>query len=312
MAVQNFYDQASRYLAKVNPVGFFHWLAARFLARYEFRRWLDTSQIAFPGEPDRICDTVAEFTLRTDPDERRILDVEFQAEPDPDMLERQGEYAFRLRRELRHAPGPKGKCKVISVLVNLTGPAQPQILDMTEEDLDGAGTTLKVLLRTLREEDAAATLTAIAAGQLDRCVLPWIPLMRGACEWAIIKEWRRLAEQEPNSRLRADYGGLALVFAELTGHAAAWRKGLKGWNVKQSPQILEWQAEARKEGRKEGEVIGQQASLLRVLKTRFQKNVPAKLAAVIKAQDDLEELARWLDVALTVDSLDAFHAAVQI
>ena len=54
----------------------------------------------FPGEPDRICDTVAEFARADDPDDRRILDVEFSSEPHPDMLERLGEYAYRLRREM--------------------------------------------------------------------------------------------------------------------------------------------------------------------------------------------------------------------
>jgi hypothetical protein len=78
--------------------------------------------IAFPGEPDRVCDTVAEFAAPDGAGPRRLLDVECQSEPDPEMLERLGEYALRLRREVRHGPGQAGKYRVASLLLNLTGP----------------------------------------------------------------------------------------------------------------------------------------------------------------------------------------------
>ena len=310
----NVYDQAARDLAKRDPAGFFRWLVVRFLARFTFLGWLDTSRIAFPGEPDRVCDTVAEFARADDTEERRILDVEFQTKPHPDMLERLGEYTYRLRRELRYGPRGANKYRVVSVLLNLTGPAQPDVLDMTEEGLGGAGSHLRLLQRTLRDEDAGATLAEVAAGRRGRCVLPWVVLMHGAGESGIIQAWCRLAGQEPDSRLRADLGGLARVFAELTGHARAWRQALKRWNVIESPQVREWQAQARKEGRtegrKEGEVAGRQAALLRLLQLRFKRNVPTRLATAIRRQNDPDELARWFDVAATVDSLEAFRAAV--
>jgi hypothetical protein len=144
------FDQAARYLVKRRPEGFFKWLAPGLMTGWAFRGWLDTSRITFPGEPDRICDTVAEFESRTDPARRCVLDVEFQSEPDLDMLERLAEYAIRIRRELRHGTSQAGKYLVVSVLLNLTGPAQADLLDMTLAELDGSGLRLRVVLRTLQ------------------------------------------------------------------------------------------------------------------------------------------------------------------
>ncbi len=301
------YAQAAQYLVKRNPIGFLRWLAPRFLDHFVFRSWLDTSTIAFPGEPDRLCDTVAEFAEAGDPARRLILDVEFQSDPHPDMLERLGEYAYRLRRELRHGAGQQGKYRVVSVLLNLTGPVQPHILDMTEATLDHAGPRLQVVLRTLREEAAAGTLAGIANGELERCVLPWVPLMHGAEESAIIEEWKRLASAEPDSRWRSDYGGLALVFAELADRGPLWRTALEGWNVRQSQQVLEWQEQARQEGRVEGE----RTMLLRVLERRFRTPVPPDLATAISQTTNPDKLTEWLDLAFTADSLEAFRAAVR-
>lgn len=300
------YDQAARYTVKRHPAGFFAWLAPRFVSAWTFLGWLDTSTIAFPGEPDRICDTVGEFAHAADPGRRCLLDVEFQSEPHPDMLERLGEYGFRLRRELRYGPGQAGKYPVVSVLLNLTGPEQAAGLDLRIAELDGAGLQMQTVRRTLREEDAAATLAGIAGGQLDRYVLPWIPLMRGAGEAAIIDEWKRLAAQEPASRKRADYGGLALVFAMPAGRAAVWRRALEGWNMQECEIVSEWQEQARAE-----EAIARtRANLLRALQLRFQTPLPADLAAAIAALNDLEEVSRWFDASQTADSLAAFRAAV--
>ncbi len=245
------FDQASHYALKADPSAFFIWRLGRFVDRFAFLRWLDTTTLAFPGEPDRVCDTVAEFAPRDGEGPRRLLDVESQSEPHADMLERLGEYAYRLRRGQRYGAGQEGKYQVVSVLLNLTGPAQRSELDMREADLDGAGLHQRVVLVTFAEEDAAATLAGIASGELSRGLLPWIPLMRGGEEPTIIMEWRSLALEELNAQRRGDYGGLALVFAELAGRRPVWREALEGWNMQVSQQVLEWQAEAaRKDARK--------------------------------------------------------------
>jgi hypothetical protein len=308
------YDQAARYLAKQRSAGFLRWLCPQFATAFQFQGWLDTGLPTFPGEPDRICDTVAEFRAPSSDEPRRLLDAEFQTDPDTDMLERLGEYAYRLRRALRYGTGQNGKYRVLSVLISLTGSEQSAVLDMTEPLLYGAGIRQQIVVRTLREEDAAQTLAFIAAGEFERCVLLWIPLMRGGGESGILDEWKRLADQEPDGTLRADFGGLALVFAELAGHGPAWRKALEGWNVRQSQQVLEWQEEARKEGRQEGRQEGlveqARADLLRALERRFQIPVPEDLATRIAGTSDLELIRRWFDEAITTNSFDAFCAAI--
>jgi hypothetical protein len=56
-------------------------------------------------------------------------------------------------------------------------------------------------------------LGGIAGGTLPRCLLAWIPLMQGGGEAVNVQQWLEVARQEPDSRRRSDYGGLALVFA---------------------------------------------------------------------------------------------------
>jgi hypothetical protein len=128
--------------------------------------------------------------------------------------------------------------------------------------------------------------------------LPWVVLMQGAGQAEIIEEWRRLALQEPDADLRGDYGGLALVFADLARRRTAWRRALEGWNVQRSRQVMEWMAEA------------QQQALLRVLRARFPSPLPGELEAAIAQLNDADELGRWLDAAATAASLDDFRAAV--
>jgi hypothetical protein len=209
------FDQAARYMTKRDPAAFFGWVAATFVKNWRFRDWIDASNIAFPGEPDRVCDTVAEFVHRRNARRRVLVEVEFQAQPHPDMLERLAEYAWRLRREFRFGRGAAGKYEVVNIVVNLTGRRQREELELTQPDLGHAGPTIKAIVKTVREEDAIATLASVAAGELSRCVLPWVPLMRNGGEVDTIKEWKRLAESEPDVHLRSDFGGIALVFADL-------------------------------------------------------------------------------------------------
>src|SRR6185437_5500518 len=295
------FDQASHYALKSDPSAFFLWRMRRFVDRFTFLGWLDTTTLAFPGEPDRICDTVAEFAPRDGEGPRRLLDVESQSEPHGDILERLGEYAYRLRRGQRYGVGAEGKYQVVSVLLNLTGRAQPSELDMREADLDGAGLHLRVVLITFAEEDAAATLVGIASGELSRGLLPWIPLMRGGGEAGIITEWIRLALEEPSTPRRGDYAGLALVFAELAGRRPVWREALKGWNMQVSQQVLEWQAEARIET----DLERLRKVILRAIELRFHVPVPADLRAAVTALGDIDELSRWFEATQTSESLEA-------
>jgi hypothetical protein len=291
------FDQAARSAIKGAP-GFFRWLSPAFVERFRFERWVDTRTLAFPGEPECTCDTVAEFIPIDGIGPYRLLDVEPQSEPDSEMLDRAGEYAFRLRRELRYGHDARGKYHIITVVLNLTGAEQPSELDMREPALDGAGIHERLFQVTMRDRDAAPTLAAIAADTRLLGVLPWVPLMRRGDEAGIIEEWMRLGLLEPDERRRSQYASLAQTFAELAERRPLWRQQLEGWNVKTSQQVLEWQAER------------DHLRLLRLLEMRFHTPVPDDLAKTINELVDPDELARWFDAIITTDSLDAFRAAV--
>lgn len=318
----NPFDQASRYTGKLAPPGFLDWLLPGVRTVADYRGWLDTRTIPFPGEPDRVCDTVAGLVEHADPAAWWALPIEFQSRPDPELFGRLLEYLARLWRELRPLGLPASRYKIVAAVVNLTGVGQTS-RDMTLA-ATGARTCLQVVERNLAEEDAAATLTEIAAGRWARCLLPWIPLMRGGAEAAIMGQWKQLAQAEPDDRRRADYGGLALVFAELAARRPAWKQALEGWNVEQSQQVLEWQAEAEKrgivkgeakgkaEGKAEGKVEGEAKALLRLLERRFSMLVPADLATTIQATRDIAQLDRWFDAAIDVATLDEFRRSVML
>ena len=155
----------------------------------------------------------------------------------------------------------------------------------------------------MREEDAAATLARVASGELSRGVLPWVALMRGGGESAIIEEWKRLADLEPDQQIRLHYGAEARVFAELPGVERPWEQALEGWNVRESRQVLEWQAEAV--------VKTQQENVLRILETLCGSAPPADVVSAIQANTDPKQLSRWLDAAVKTKSYDQFRAAMQ-
>ena len=82
----NFYDQASRYLAKLDPLGLLRWLLPRLSTTWTFPGWLDTRTIPFPGHSDRTCDTVACLLDPMALQRWWALVLEFQSQPDEEML----------------------------------------------------------------------------------------------------------------------------------------------------------------------------------------------------------------------------------
>jgi hypothetical protein len=303
------FDQAGRLAVKLDATGFFRWLFARF-ARPDpsltFRGWLDTRRVPFPGDPDRTNDAVADFDNRDEPGGRFALIVEVQTEPDPVIVERLALYALQLRLELGTPAGGKGRYPVGMAVLNLTGAPEPAVLDLPIPGASGCGLVVRPIQRNLGEQDAHATLAEIAAGQTSRCVLPWVPLMRSDDLPAIITEWKRLAESEPDTALRSAYAGLAVVFAELTKGLVQWQKGLEGWNVRESQIILGW----KREGKEEGALETKRADLIHALEFRLRVTIPPELRNAIDGTNDLDILSRWFDAALGAQTLDEFRAAL--
>ncbi len=300
----NVFDQASRFAIQSDPTGFFRWLIPGLEEALAFQGWLDTRTLPFPGETDRVCDTVAH--LASDPASglRWAVVTEFQTEPEPDMLDRLLEYVVRLRRGLRHGPDRREKFTVIAALVGLTGSPQSGTLEMMLPNLVVPSLRFSVVVRTLREERADSTLAEIAAGRLSRCILAWVSLMRGAGDRGIIDQWKQIADTEPDPRVKAAYSAIALVFAELTDRTEVWRTALEGWNMRESAIALEWKAEGRLEGERD--------ALLRILRLKFQTAVPRDLADAIAALDSLAEFDIWFEAVIRSDSLEDVRAAISV
>jgi hypothetical protein len=294
------YDRGSRYLAKMEPTDFFPWLLCTTAP--PFRRWYDPRHSPSPISPSRIGDTLAELENPADPSRPVAVGVEFQTENDAEILERKLEYIAHAKRELR-----RSGYMVFGAVVNLTGPAQPNRLDDVMPGRPDLRAFLQIELRALRDEDAVATLDAIAAGRAPRCLLGWIPLMHGGGESAIMKRWKKIAAAEPDAVHRADHGYLARLFSELTAHHLAWVKALEGWNVRQS-QVAE---EVREEGRKKGEIETRRATVLEMLEQRFGSPIPKNVQRVIDSTKSVAKLKRLFSAAISANSLDEFRAALR-
>jgi len=313
----NPFDQAARYAAKqLDAEGFLRWLLPEVFAAWHWNGWLDTQTTSFPGEPERRSDTVATFSRLAGDAPPVAVVLEFQSRPLGPMLERLAEYALRLRRESPLQREPRVPYTVVAVLLNLTGPAQAEVWTMTPPDFDNLGLQMRVRVRTLREEEAPQLLADIGQGRVARCLLPWVPLMRGGDQSAVIEEWKRLASIELDVPKRGDYGGLARVFAELSGRSEIWTTGLEGWNVEVSQVVLEWQAQARAEGREEGRAEERAETLkllrerlLRLLRKKAQAELPADLVAVVQGQTDPTLLGNWLDCTIDASSVEELRSA---
>jgi hypothetical protein len=299
----NAFDQASRYLVRLDPVGFLRWL---FAGTLRFLGWLETRSIPFPGEPDRTGDTVACVEDERHPGPLWAVPIEFQSEPDADMFGRLLEYLGSVWRQKRPPERPGERYGVVGCIVNLTGQGDCR----RDFQLGPARTLLQPVEFNLAAMDAAATLNAIAAGEVARCALAFIPLMQRGGEDGIIAQWLEIARAEPNERKRGDYSSLALVFAELTKRRAPWQEALKGWNVKESQQVLEWQAEAEQRGEKRGEERGElrgvRNSLRIVLENRFGM-LSEEFLRRLDAVTDLGRLQAALKQATGIQTPDELH-----
>src|ERR1700722_15500001 len=124
---RNDYDKGGRYLAKqLDAEGVLRWLlpAVVFL-KWRRAGWVDAQRVAYPGEPDRRCDTVARFKRKDSDAPPAAVVIEFLSRPRGEARERQAEYQLRLRRERPYQRKPLVRYSVAGLLVHLSGPAQP-------------------------------------------------------------------------------------------------------------------------------------------------------------------------------------------
>jgi hypothetical protein len=299
----NEYDKAGRYLIKRDPPGFFRWLLRRSDA--PFHAWIDARRHALPDQGDLTNDLVAAFRVG---DGFEALCVELQAASEGGSAPRLllG-YVPRLLTEPA-APGSLVLRAAGGAVVNLTGRAQPGGVEQRPTLAPRCWLAGGIEQRTLRTEDAGATLDAIAAGAISRWLLAWLPLMRGGADPGIIEAARREALKEANKNDLGIVVGLTLTFATLADNYSVWNHGLEGIDVITSPYLEELRekvrALAREEGRAEGRAEAMREMVLSLGRGHFGKAASRKQKAQLNAVTDPAHLKRIFDNCLTVTSWD--------
>src|SRR5262245_35047022 len=127
-------------------------------------------------------------------------------------------------------------------------------------------------------------------------------------EPALLDEWKRVAETEPDVARRVAFRDRALVFAELAGRLVNWQNALRGWQMKESQVIKGWMDE----GKVIGVVEARRAALLDVIRIQLQDPVPESVRVAIEGTNDPITLDRWLKAALTANTLAEFRAAMPL
>ncbi|MGH7170167.1 MAG: hypothetical protein ACRELF_09895 [Gemmataceae bacterium] len=292
----NDFDKAGRACFNLDPAGMLRWLLPGLSPACTFQRWADARTIAFPGDPERTCDNVAELLQADDPPIWWLLLLELQSEPDAEMFGRLLEYLGRLWRTLRTPEPSPRRYHLAAALVNFKGHGQSS----RDFRLPGtpARTCLRIVEKNVARMSAARTLARIRAEEWTRTLLPLIPLMRGGDKSSMVEKWKAVAESEPDDRRRDAYANLAWVFADATGCRPIWKQGLEDWNVKRSEQVMEWQAEAKAD------------YVIKVLRLRFGPDLPAEVEQSIRNTADLEKLDRWLEEAVRSRTLNKFRQAL--
>jgi len=222
------------------------------VAGEERRRWFPPlaghAANPFPGEPDKVCDTVAFVEDMLRGQFPWAIVIEFQIEPDALMFGRLMIYMGQLWLEIKPSEERGDRFSIGAVVVNLTG--KGKTARKMEWPETGLVTHLGIEDRNLCEMSAKATLDAIAAGEVTLAVLPFIPLMQGGDDLGIIQQWLALGSAEPDARRRGDYGSLAVLFAEAAGRRPAWKQAITGWNMVVPQTVLEWQQSQRSKQRR--------------------------------------------------------------
>jgi hypothetical protein len=298
------FDQAARFAAQADPQTVVRRALLPTGLAFTFREWLDTRTIPLPGGPDRTADLVA--ALDVEASQPVLLVIEFQSQHDPEKLDVTLEEAAILRGHARHGADRKSKYKVLTSLVYLQGRCPDDVVDMTVPG--GFGTRHAPLIWNVGEDDAAATLEAVASGQASWGMLFWVPLMAGSATDKVIARWKEVVAQVvSDQRTCGNLVGIALVFAELAGRGLEWKRGLENFEMTESQVVNEWinRGEAR------GKLTERRQTLLELLEIRFPGAVPNEVVQLIQQQESLELLHDWFTAAARAYSFEQFLAVLK-
>jgi hypothetical protein len=297
---ENFYDLACRFLAKHEPEAFLSWLLGLTHDQFTFHGWLDTRGVAFPGEPERVSDTVARVASLTAHGEPWVIAIEFQARPDPTMFGRLLGYLSGLWLTCKPDDGRGSRFQLGAAVVNLAGSGSAA-RDMHWPEA-GLRTALVPVERNLEREPADALLARIEASGGSKALLPWVPLMSGGENPDLIDRWKVLAGAETDTRLKSQYATIALLFAAKAERKTIWEQKLEDWNVEDNSYVNGWIAVGEKRGEARGKEIGKEigmveadrASVLRLGAKRFG-DAPANVQSAVNGIADRERLERIAD-----------------
>lgn len=192
---------------------------------------------------------------------------------------------------LNRRPGaePGSRFHVGGAVVNLTGRGN------ASRDFRWSGTGLTthlgVIERNLEAEPAADLVAGIESKRWSLGLLPWVPLMAGGDDPALIDRWKALADGEPSARRRSELSGLAILFATRAGRKVVWDDKLRGWNVETPAFVQEWIDVGIERGEARGRVAGV-AETVRELGTDRFGPPPAEAEAALAAITDRDRLKR--------------------
>jgi hypothetical protein len=299
------FDQAARFAAQADPEAVTRRLLSATKTPLRFREWVDTRTLLLPGGTDRTADLVAALDDPDSPEDPWLMLMEFQAHHDPDKLDVTLEEVARLRLHARHGEHRRGKYRVLTALTYLKGRCPEAALEMALPE--GFGTRHVALVWNIEEDSAETMLSAVSAGAFTWGILFWVPLMRGAAEAGVITRWNELAMAVTDRRWHGDLGKIALVFADLAGHYAAWEKALEGYEMTESNVVNRWVQEAREQAR----IEEARENLLRIVRRRFPTALTPEVVEVINTQPSLQILHDWFDTAIAAFSPEAFVAVLR-
>jgi hypothetical protein len=299
------FDQAARFASQADPTAIMGRVLAKTKTPLRFQEWADTRTLPRPGGTERTADLVAVVEDATAAEHLWLLVLEFQARHDPDKLDVTLEEVARLRLHGRHGPDRQSRYRVLTGLVYLQGRCPESTLDMTLAE--GFGTWHRALVWNVEEDNADAVLAAVESGEATWGLLFWVPLMAGGDSEAVIARWKERALAVDDRRRRGDLGKIALVFAELVGRYAGWKRGLEGFDMTESKVVNEWIEEAVQQA----QIKEAREGVLRVLRRRFPAALTEDVLGAINAQPSLDMLHDWFDGALAAFSAEDFLAILR-
>ncbi|MFO0841883.1 MAG: hypothetical protein U0797_05705 [Gemmataceae bacterium] len=289
------FDRTCRYLLRHSAEALLGWLLGG--AAFDFVQWLDTRRLPWPGQTERVCDTVAHVRDLNRGGSPWAVVVEFQSEPDPDMLGRLLEYLGKLRLDARPTHPATGSRSARGLEIYLTGLAGcAEVMDWPEAGLRTGLLPKEVHLAKLRAGDV---LDAAERGEVPASSWPGFPLMQGGGEpgialgaapgWLARSRMRRGGERT---------SGWSLHSPNWPAVVQPWKDSLKGSGTCASRSRSRSGSERRSSRLSPGSSAHAEEAF---------GTVPEEGSFPRSAPQEVTRLNDWMDAFAVANSLDEFR-----